>query len=65
MIGAFMRRFSKSAIELAAAILPRYCGGWRGFHARELPFAQRNDLLHTDAFPRRPTHGELILRIIL
>ncbi|MCU1262934.1 MAG: 3-deoxy-D-manno-oct-2-ulosonic acid (Kdo) hydroxylase, partial [Bryobacterales bacterium] len=30
---------------------------------RDLPWKKRNDLLHTDAFPTRPTDGGLILRI--
>ena len=29
---------------------------------RELPLRHRNDLLHLDAFPTRPTHGARILR---
>jgi hypothetical protein len=29
---------------------------------RDLPLRRRNDLLHTDAFPTRPTHGARILR---
>jgi hypothetical protein len=29
---------------------------------RDLPLRKRNDLLHTDAFPTRPTHGARILR---
>ena len=67
-----IRRFSKSAIDLAARILPGYSRDWRVELAslrpleeagRGLPFIERNDLLHTDAFPRRPTRGGLILRI--
>src|ERR1051325_7627570 len=30
---------------------------------RELPLHKRNDLLHVDAFPTRPTHGGRILRV--
>jgi hypothetical protein len=29
---------------------------------RNLPLRRRNDLMHTDAFPTRPTHGARILR---
>jgi hypothetical protein len=29
---------------------------------RDLPLRRRNDLMHTDAFPTRPTHGARILR---
>ena len=28
-----------------------------------MPWKKRNDLIHTDAFPSRPTHGGLILRL--
>ena len=31
-------------------------------HGRDLPLRRRNDLMHTDAFPTRPTHGARILR---
>src|SRR5438270_7041033 len=30
---------------------------------RHLPLHKRNDLLHVDAFPSRPTHGDRILRV--
>jgi hypothetical protein len=30
---------------------------------RDLPTHRRNDLLHVDAFPTRPTHGARILRV--
>jgi hypothetical protein len=30
---------------------------------RDLPLKKRNDLLHVDAFPTRPTHGARILRV--
>ena len=32
-------------------------------HGRDLPLKKRNDLLHVDAFPTRPTHGGRILRV--
>lgn len=32
-------------------------------HGRDLPLKKRNDLLHVDAFPTRPTHGARILRV--
>jgi hypothetical protein len=32
---------------------------------RDLPLHQRNDLLHVDAFPSRPTHGARILRVFV
>jgi hypothetical protein len=68
---AILRRYSESAIESAARLLPRYRRRWSLDYAslrpieeagRKLPHKKRNDLLHTDAFPTRPTHGGLILR---
>lgn len=32
-------------------------------HGRDLPLKKRNDLLHVDAFPTRPTQGGRILRV--
>jgi hypothetical protein len=32
-------------------------------HGRDLPFKKRNDLLHVDSFPTRPTKGARILRV--
>jgi 3-deoxy-D-manno-octulosonic acid hydroxylase-like protein len=69
---AILRRYSESASECAALVLPRYRQRWRVDYAslrsieeagRKLPLKKRNDLLHTDAFPTRPTNGGLILRI--
>lgn len=69
---AILRRYSNSAAECAALLLPRYRQRWRVDYAslrsieeagRKLPLKKRNDLLHTDAFPTRPTNGGLILRI--
>jgi hypothetical protein len=68
---AILRRYSEAAVECAARLLPRYGRRWSLDYAsfrpieeagRKLPFNKRNDLLHTDAFPTRPTHGGLILR---
>jgi hypothetical protein len=69
---SILRRYSQAAVEGAARLLPRYSGSWsldctslRPIEeaGRDLPLKKRNDLLHTDAFPTRPTHGGLILRI--
>ena len=52
--------------------MPRYRQRWSLDYAslrpieeagRKLPYKKRNDLLHTDAFPTRPTQGGLILRM--
>jgi len=66
-----LRRYSEAAVGYAARLLPRYSGQWTVDYAslrpieeagRNLSWKKRNDLLHTDAFPTRPTHGSLILR---
>jgi 3-deoxy-D-manno-oct-2-ulosonic acid (Kdo) hydroxylase len=69
---AILRRYSQSSIESAARLLPRYRQRWSLDYAslrpieeagRKLPLKKRNDLIHTDAFPTRPTGGGLILRM--
>ncbi len=66
-----LRDYSRRVIEFTGKLLPRYQPQWRVDFAslrpleetgRELPLKKRNDLLHTDAFPTRPTNGGLILR---
>ncbi|MBV9742309.1 MAG: Kdo hydroxylase family protein, partial [Acidobacteriia bacterium] len=66
-----LRDYSRRVIEYAGKLLPRYAAQWQLDYAslrpfeeagRELPLKKRNDLLHTDAFPTRPTRGGLILR---
>ena len=67
-----LRCYSERALGLLRAILPRYMQGCRIDFAsfrpqeeegRDLPTKKRNDLLHVDAFPTRPTRGDLILRV--
>jgi hypothetical protein len=71
-IHGILKRYSEGATAFAAGVVPRYAAGWGLDYVslrtieeagRELPFKKRNDLLHTDAFPTRPTGGGLILRI--
>lgn len=66
-----MRRYSESVQRFLAGFLAPYQKRWRLDYAsfrpleekgRDLPTRRRNDLLHTDAFPTRPTHGWRILR---
>jgi hypothetical protein len=66
-----LKSYSEWAIQFVAGLLPAYADGWQVDYAsfrpveeenRELPWKKRNDLIHTDAFPSRPTHGGLILR---
>jgi len=66
-----MRRYSDDVIDFLRGFLAPYQTRWRVDYAsyrpeeeegRDLSLRKRNDLLHTDAFPTRPTHGDRILR---
>ena len=70
-VTAAMQKYSRHAIGFMQEFLARYAGQWHTDYAsfrsieeagRALPLKKRNDLLHTDAFPTRPTNGGLILR---
>ena len=67
-----LRLYSQLATRFAAWLLPRYARSWRldfaSFRSEEeegraLSQRSRNDLLHVDAFPTRPTRGDRILRL--
>ncbi|HKU24454.1 MAG TPA: Kdo hydroxylase family protein [Candidatus Sulfotelmatobacter sp.] len=66
-----MRCYSDGVIDFLRGFLAPYQARWRVDYAsyrpeeeqgRDLSLRKRNDLLHTDAFPTRPTHGDRILR---
>lgn len=66
-----MRRYSAAVEGFLSEFLAPYARRWRVDYAsyrpieeqgRDLPTRRRNDLLHTDAFPTRPTRGWRILR---
>ncbi len=66
-----LARYSQGALDYLGALLPDYARQWRVDYAsfrpieeqgRDLPLKHRNDLMHVDAFPTRPTHGGRILR---
>ena len=66
-----MQRYSRSVEQFLSSFLLAYKSRWRLDYAsfrpqeeqgRDLPLRRRNDLLHTDAFPTRPTQGARILR---
>jgi 3-deoxy-D-manno-oct-2-ulosonic acid (Kdo) hydroxylase len=68
---AVMRRYSQDVVRFLTGFLLPYQGRWQLDYAsfrpqeemgRDLPLRRRNDLLHTDAFPTRPTYGARILR---
>jgi 3-deoxy-D-manno-oct-2-ulosonic acid (Kdo) hydroxylase len=67
-----LKRYSAHVLDFMAKFLAPYAGKWtldfasfRPFEERDrdLPLHKRNDLLHVDAFPSRPTHGGRILRV--
>jgi hypothetical protein len=71
---AVMRHFSQQVTSFVASFLSPYAGKLKLDFAsfrpleeqgRDLPLHKRNDLLHVDAFPTRPTHGGRILRIFV
>jgi hypothetical protein len=64
--------FAARASTWLASAFPGYADGWRPDRVsfrpveeatRKLRLTARNDLLHIDAFPTRPTHGYRILRL--
>jgi hypothetical protein len=68
---AAMRRYSAGVDGFLSQFLAPYARRWKLDYAsfrpieeegRDLPLRRRNDLLHTDAFPTRPTRGRRILR---
>ena len=67
-----MRAFSQRAIGFMGAFLSRYASQWKIDFAsfrpmeeagRQVALHSRNDLLHFDSFPTRPSHGDRLLRI--
>lgn len=67
-----MSAYSRRVTRFLAELLPLYAGSWTVDYAsfrpqeeegRALTQRTRNDLLHTDAFPSRPTNGDRILRV--
>src|SRR4029077_21285110 len=68
----FMRAYSRKVVHFLSTFLSPYAGKFQLDFAsfrpleeqgRDLPLHKRNDLLHVDAFPSRPTHGGRILRV--
>jgi hypothetical protein len=68
---AVMRRYSASVVAFLKEFLAPYEARWLLDYAsfrpieergRDLALRKRNDMLHTDAFPTRPTRGRRILR---
>jgi len=64
--------YSRAVVSFTSSILPSYAARWRVDFAsyrgeeeegRDLAVRSRNDLVHVDAFPTRPTGGDRILRV--
>jgi 3-deoxy-D-manno-oct-2-ulosonic acid (Kdo) hydroxylase len=71
-VHGIMRRYSANVVGFLRQFLAPYADKWildfasfRPFEeeGRDLPLHKRNDLLHVDAFPSRPTRGGRILRV--
>jgi len=67
-----LRAYSQRVVKFTAGVLPRYAARWRVDYAsfrpqeeagRKLSRHARNDLLHVDSFPTRPTGGDRIFRV--
>jgi hypothetical protein len=67
-----MRSYSSRAIEFMSSFLSRYATDWKidfaSFRSieeagRKVALRSRNDLIHIDSFPSRPSHGDRLLRI--
>lgn len=67
-----LRNYSRHVVGFVREFLSPYARGYTLDYAsfrpieedgRSLPLHKRNDLLHVDAFPSRPTHGGRILRV--
>ena len=66
-----LRRYSRAAVAYLASLFPSYASSWKIDYAsfrpleeegRDLPQQKKNDLMHVDAFPTRPTRGDRIFR---
>jgi hypothetical protein len=71
---ASLRNFSREVTQFVSLFLAPYAGKLKLDFAsfrpleeqgRDLPLHKRNDLLHVDAFPTRPTRGGRILRVFV
>jgi hypothetical protein len=67
-----MRGYSQRSIGFMSTFLKRYASAWKIDFAsfrpieesgRQVSLHSRNDLLHFDNFPTRPSHGDRLLRI--
>jgi len=73
-VRSLLAAFSATVTAWLKGALPRYATQWRSDAVsfrpeeeatRRLRWKARNDLLHVDAFPSRPTGGDRILRVFV
>src|SRR3982750_2640110 len=71
-VHTIMQRYATAVKNFVSTFLAPYAGKFQMDYAsfrpieeagRDLPLHKRNDLLHVDAFPSRPTRGGRILRV--
>ena len=69
---SIMQAYSEKSTRVLAELLPQYATAWKLDFAsfrpeeeqgRQLRLRARNDLIHLDSFPTRPTRGDRILRV--
>lgn len=72
-IHSMLQNYSACVVDYLSKLLPEYQRHWLVDYASFRPFEEqgrrlrlraRNDLLHTDAFPTRPTNGNRILALL-
>jgi hypothetical protein len=71
-VHGIMQAFSQSAVAFMAGLLPKYAKNWKvdfasyrpiEEHGRQVSQRSRNDLIHVDNFPSRPSNGDRLLRV--
>jgi hypothetical protein len=71
-LGRILRNYSQQTIQFMNTVLTPYANQWKLDYASFRPIEEkgrparvhaRNDLLHFDSFPTRPTNGGRILRV--
>jgi hypothetical protein len=72
LVKSGLRAYAAGIAPLVAALVPTYAAHWKVGRTssrpleesqRRLPRRARNDLLHVDAFPSRPTGGDRLLPV--
>jgi hypothetical protein len=71
-VHAVMKAFSHRAVVFLAGLFPAYAKSWKidfasyrplEEHGRDVSQRSRNDLIHVDNFPSRPSNGDRLLRV--